>query len=97
MTIREEDILKHFHPKDGDTVVDVGAHIGRYTLISSNCVGKDGKVIAIEANPRVFETLKRNIKLNDFDNVLFLNYAVFSKANKNKALSSPGRRKSDHL
>ncbi|HYO06507.1 MAG TPA: FkbM family methyltransferase [Phototrophicaceae bacterium] len=89
MTIREEDILKHFCPKDGDTVVDVGAHIGRYTMISSNCVGKDGKVIAIEANPRVFEALKRNIKLNDFDNVLVLNYAVFSKQTKIKLFLPP--------
>jgi len=89
MTIREEDILKHFCPKDGDTVVDVGAHIGRYTMISSNRVGKDGKVISIEANPRVFETLKRNIILNGFGNVLILNYAVFSKETKIKLFLPP--------
>src|ERR671921_306698 len=33
MTIREDDIIEHFTPKEGDIVVDIGAHIGRYTII----------------------------------------------------------------
>ncbi len=38
MTTREQDIIEHFNPKKNDTVVDVGAHLGRYALISSNRV-----------------------------------------------------------
>ena len=39
MTIREDEIIDHFHPKEGDIVVDIGAHIGRYTIISSKRIG----------------------------------------------------------
>jgi FkbM family methyltransferase len=84
MTTREEDILEHFQPKQGDTVVDVGAHLGRYALISSNRVGKEGKVIAIEANPAVFEKLNKNLKLNQVTNTTSLNYAVYSEKTKMK-------------
>jgi FkbM family methyltransferase len=89
MTIREEDILEQFRPKEGDTVVDIGAHIGRYTLISSKRVGQNGKVVAIEADPAVFDMLNRNVKLNHLTNVLTLNYAVFSEETKIK-LFVPG-------
>src|SRR5919197_5707248 len=50
MTFHEDDILEHhFTPKEGDIVIDIGAHIGPYTLIASKRVGPNGKVIAIEA------------------------------------------------
>ena len=84
MTSREEDILEHFSPKEGDNVIDIGAHIGRYTIISSKMVGENGKVVAIEANPAVFEMLNKNIKLNQFTNILSLNYAVYSQETKIK-------------
>jgi FkbM family methyltransferase len=84
MTIREEDIIEHFQPKQGDIVIDVGAHLGRYALISSNKVGKEGKVIAIEAHPMVFEKLNKNLKLNKVTNTIILNYAVHSGQTKLK-------------
>jgi FkbM family methyltransferase len=74
----EEHILARFDPKEGDTVIDIGAHIGRYTITSSKQVGDSGKVVAIEADPDNFQLLKRNIALNNLTNVLPLNYAVFS-------------------
>jgi FkbM family methyltransferase len=89
VTIQEKDIIERFSPKDGDTVVDIGTHIGRYTLISSKRVGQNGKVVAIEANPAVFNMLNKNIKLNHLTNVKSLNYAVFSKETKIK-LFVPG-------
>jgi FkbM family methyltransferase len=84
MTIREDDIIEHFTPKEGDVVVDIGANIGRYTIISSKRVGANGKVVAIEAHPGNFEMLKSNIKLNQLTNVTPLNYAVYSKETKIK-------------
>src|SRR5215203_1726057 len=82
MTIREDDIIEHFTPKEGDVVVDIGANIGRYTIISSKRVGANGKVVAIEAHPGNFEMLKSNIKLNQLTNVIPLNYAAYSKETK---------------
>src|SRR5215210_4239440 len=42
MTVAEEEIIEHFRPRRGDVVVDVGAHIGRYTLIAAKRVGLNG-------------------------------------------------------
>jgi FkbM family methyltransferase len=84
MTTREQDIIEHFNPKKNDIVVDVGAHLGRYALISSNRVGKEGKVVTIEANPLVFEKLKQNLELNKITNTICLNYAVYSEKTKIK-------------
>ncbi len=87
---REEDIVKLFSPKEGDTVVDVGAHIGRYTIIASKRVGPRGKVIAIEAHPANYEILGQNIELNKLNNVTALNYAVHSNRTVVK-LYEPGQ------
>jgi FkbM family methyltransferase len=84
MTIREDEIIERFTPKMGDIVVDVGAHIGRYSIISSKRIGQNGKVVAIEAHPHNFEILNRNIKLNKLTNIITLNHAVYSKATKIK-------------
>ena len=84
MTIHEDDIIKRFTPKEGDIVIDIGAHIGLYTIISSKRVGANGKVVAIEADPSNFEMLNSNIKLNQLTNVIPLNYAVHSKETKVK-------------
>jgi FkbM family methyltransferase len=84
MTRHEDVIIQYFHPKEGDVVVDVGAHIGRYTIIASKRVGPNGKVIAIEADPNNFEMLNHNIQLNRLANVTSLNYAAFSKETRIK-------------
>src|ERR687890_2565039 len=89
MTNHEDDIIEHFTPKQGDIVVDIGAHMGRYTIIASKRVGTNGKVVAIEAHPGNFEMLNRNIKLNRLTNIISLNHAVYSKETKVK-LYVPG-------
>ena len=43
MTIREDEIIEHFTPKPGHIVVDIGAHIGRYTIISFKACWFKGK------------------------------------------------------
>jgi FkbM family methyltransferase len=63
------DILKK-NIKKGDTVVDAGAHIGYFTIILSDLVGNDGKVIAFEPNPTTFSILKKNIETNNLSNVI---------------------------
>ncbi len=90
MTIREDEIIDHFRPKEKDIVVDIGAHIGRYTIISSKRIGPNGKVVAIEADPANFEMLNRNVNLNKLTNVTSLNYAVYSNQTKLK-LYLPGK------
>ncbi len=60
----------------GSTFVDVGANIGTYTVPASAAVGPNGKVIAIEPHPFIFEYLKRNVAGNQLQNVLTVNAAV---------------------
>lgn len=84
MTKHEEEIIELFHPKEGDIVVDIGAHMGRYTITSSKHVGPRGKVIAVEAHPYNFKLLQRNRWLNGLTNVTTINCAVYSKKDRLK-------------
>ena len=79
MTVHEEDLLQLFRPTKGDIVVDVGAYLGRYTLTSSNLVGENGKVVAIEGDPSHYEMLDKNLRLNRTSNVTPINCMVGSK------------------
>lgn len=51
-----------YSPGPGDTVIDVGAGIGTELAVLSQMVGRDGRVIAIEADPVAFRRLR---KLNE--------------------------------
>jgi FkbM family methyltransferase len=48
----------------GNTCVDVGAHWGYFSLLAAARVGKEGRVLAVEADPRVFTTLQKTLELN---------------------------------
>jgi FkbM family methyltransferase len=50
--------------RPGDTCVDVGAHWGYFSLLAAARVGKAGRVLAIEADPRVFAILEKTLALN---------------------------------
>jgi len=45
----------------GGTFVDVGAHLGYFTLIAANIVGPKGRVIAFEPDPRNAALLAANV------------------------------------
>ena len=65
--------------KRGDTVLDLGAGIGDFSVCASKRVGKKGRVISVEPNKEDFEFLKKNLKNNRCDNVTALNYGVSNK------------------
>jgi FkbM family methyltransferase len=73
---------------EGDVVVDVGACLGYYTLFFRSLVGKTGKVIAFEPDPRYFTLLQKTINANKFENVEIYQKAVGNKNSKIKLLSS---------
>lgn len=62
--------LTIFKPKPGHIVFDVGAHIGRYSVIAGKLVGDAGKVISIEADPDNYQLLQLNIKSNDLQHIV---------------------------
>jgi len=66
--------------KKGSVVYDVGAHVGFYSLLSSELVGLHGRVVAFEPNPRNINYLKRHLHLNRIDNVRVVEAAVADKS-----------------
>ncbi len=61
---------------DGMVMIDIGAHIGEYTLIGAKLVGPIGQVHAFEPQPTLAEMIKQNAARNDLTNVKVYNYAV---------------------
>ena len=74
--------------KPGNIVIDIGAHIGYYTLIAAKRVGPKGKVYAFEPLPKNFELLKKNVEVNGYKNVVLVNKAVSNKNGKSKLFLS---------
>ena len=50
--------------RPGDTVIEVGSHIGCHTLPLAQMVGCSGRVLAFEAQEFLFHILKSNLILN---------------------------------
>ena len=61
-----------------DVFVDVGSHIGFYSLVASK---KTNDILAIEASPYTYNRLKKNIELNNL-NISILNCGVSDKNEK---------------
>lgn len=66
----------------GQNVVDVGAHIGYFTIIMSLLVGDGGTVFAFEPEPCNFELLRTNLALNGVRNVTAESRAVSDQAGR---------------
>jgi FkbM family methyltransferase len=60
----------------GDLVLDIGANIGLYTLLAARIVGQNGKVYAFEPDPKNYDLLLKNIKINGYKNVVPIQKAV---------------------
>lgn len=50
----------------GMVFVDVGANVGYFTLLGAKLVGPSGRVVAVEAHPRLAGILQRNVVLNGY-------------------------------
>lgn len=66
----------------GDSVIDVGAHWGYYTLLAADLCGESGKVFAFEPHPRNYALLTRNIAVNHLTNVQAVQKAVSDRTGK---------------
>lgn len=75
--------------KPGDVFVDIGANIGYFSLLAAN-YQPTAKIISIEPAKSVFEKLKGNISVNNFQNIIPVNAAVGEiNEEKDLFLSSP--------
>lgn len=78
-----------------DIVVDIGAHIGYYTLLTSKLVGKKGAIYSFEPDPDSFKLLKKNVEENNLTNVTLIKKAVSNKNSSTKLYISSDN-KGDH-
>ncbi len=73
----------------GQTVYDVGANIGFFTILCSRLVGPQGRVYAFEPIPQNLATLRRNVALNGLTNVVVVEKALSSSTGTAEMFVSP--------
>lgn len=76
-TLRYYDSVKAHEPattkifkdivKRGDTFLDIGANIGYFSLLARTLIGPTGKIYSFEPEPKNYDYLLKNIKVNKWD------------------------------
>ncbi len=74
--------------KNPNTIVDVGAHIGIFSILTARRF-PNAQVFAIEPDTENFQILKENILLNKLSNITPLNVAVAGEYGQASFYSSP--------
>jgi len=85
---QETTIFVRSHLKRGQTVWDIGANIGYFSLEFVRSVGPEGKVLSFEPHPEIFQVLQRNIKRNNYKNIKLFNQACGSYPGETKLFFS---------
>jgi FkbM family methyltransferase len=70
--------------KPGQVFVDIGANIGYFSVLAASIVGSNGQIYAFEPEPRNFNLLNRNVKLNNQNNVDTHSIALSDKKETSK-------------
>lgn len=50
--------------RKGDVVIDIGANVGIVSIIAANCVSGEGRVLAVEPNPKLARRLRQVKDMN---------------------------------
>lgn len=74
--------------RKGMVVLDIGAHVGYYTLHAARLVGPEGKVYAFEPEPENYTILQKNVALNAYGNISLVQKAVVGRAGTAKLFLS---------
>lgn len=73
-------------PREGDTVVDIGAYVGMFTVKAAQQVGPNGLVVAIEPSSSNLQYLRRNTA--DIGNVKVIPKAAGSSGGEGRLTTS---------
>ena len=60
----EKPLRKYFNLKEG-VFVDVGANLGKYTILMAKRLKNKGTVVGIEPEAHTVDLLKENVKINN--------------------------------
>jgi FkbM family methyltransferase len=59
-----------------DVFIDLGANEGFFSIVAGQLIGRDGVVIAIEPQQRLWEIIVKNVEVNKLSNVMLLPYGI---------------------
>jgi hypothetical protein len=68
------------HLRPGMIFYDIGANIGFFSLLAARLVGKEGRVVAFEADPEIAGRLREHVARNEFGSITVEEKAVWSEA-----------------
>lgn len=72
------DFIVHDMPPDG-VFLDLGSNIGLYAVSVGHHLSADGRVIAVDVNPKMINRLSQNAALSELDNIEIIHSAVSDK------------------
>jgi FkbM family methyltransferase len=70
--------VPEYRPSIGDVIIDIGAHIGTFSLLASSKVPA-GRVYAVEASEDSYNLLRMNVALNSASNVSVHHLAIMDR------------------
>jgi FkbM family methyltransferase len=74
----------------GKVFVDVGAHVGWFTLVACETVGPEGRVFAIEPQPRLASLIRSSLAVNGFsERAAVYNLALSDKRSRATLFQKP--------
>jgi FkbM family methyltransferase len=76
--------------RPGDTVLDVGAHIGLFTVFMSRLVGPAGRVLSFEPTPCTCGVLRETVRINFCESNVEVHQAAVSKGSGRGILFDTG-------
>ncbi len=82
--------------EDGMTFVDIGAHVGLFTLPAATWVGEAGKVLAFEPHPENFAILQFNTRSNGLEQRIDLVQSAVADVTKKMQLHLSTFNTGDH-
>lgn len=84
----QTELLLHL-VRPGDVALDLGAHVGYFTLLLARLVGPGGCVYAFEPDPDNFALLRHNVAANGYQNVVACPLAVSDRCGDARLFLSP--------
>ena len=75
----------------GGVALDVGSHVGFYTVLFASLVGPTGRVVGVEPVPANFAVLERNVNLNRFGWVDLLHAAASDRTGTGRLSTQLGQ------
>jgi len=78
--------------KESKIIVDVGANVGKYTILAS-FVNPKSEIYSIEPDKSNFDVLLKNIELNNLKNIIGLNIGMGEEEGRGKLYNSRGESK----